>query len=84
MKPITDQSLTDYLVKRMPDWRNVAVSNLHRLPMGASRETFRCDLAYDDAEGHHADQVILRRDPPGRTGYFCSSRHFRFSQRVLV
>ncbi len=64
MKPITDQSLTDYLVKRMPDWRNVAVSNLHRLPMGASRETFRCDLAYDDAEGHHADQVILRRDPP--------------------
>jgi aminoglycoside phosphotransferase (APT) family kinase protein len=64
MKPITDELLTDYLTSRMPDWRNIAVSDLHRLPMGASRETFRCDLAYDDAAGHHADKVILRRDPP--------------------
>jgi aminoglycoside phosphotransferase (APT) family kinase protein len=64
MKPITDESLTAYLTQRMPDWRNIVVRDLHRLPMGASRETFRCDLAYDDTEGSHADKVILRRDPP--------------------
>ncbi len=64
MKPITEELLTAYLARRMPDWRGIAVSGLHRLPMGASRETFRFDLGYDDAAGHHADQVILRRDPP--------------------
>lgn len=64
MRPITDESLTSYLQARMPDWRNVAVSNLHRLPMGASRETFRLDLAYEDASGRHAEKLILRRDPP--------------------
>ena len=37
MQPITSERLTRYLVDRMPHWRNVAVSDLHRLPLGASR-----------------------------------------------
>ncbi len=64
MKPITEDLLTAYLARRMPDWRGITVSDLHRLPMGASRETFRFDLAYDDAGGRHAEKIILRRDPP--------------------
>lgn len=64
MKPLTDQLLIAYLTARMPDWRNITVNDLHRLPMGASRETFRFDLGYDDGTGSHADKVILRRDPP--------------------
>lgn len=64
MKPITPEDLTAYLARRMPDWRDIGVANLHRLPMGASRETFRFDLTYTDGDGAHTDQVILRRDPP--------------------
>lgn len=64
MIAITEELLSAYLVERMPGWRDVAVRNLHRLPMGASRETFRFDLAYTDQDGPHDDKVILRRDPP--------------------
>lgn len=64
MKPITQEALTDYLCRRFPDWRNVAVANVEQLPLGASRETFRFDLSYDDANGYHCEKLILRRDPP--------------------
>jgi len=64
MKPITEDLLSTYLAGRMPDWRDIGIANLHRLPMGASRETFRFDLAYTDDAGRHEDQMILRRDPP--------------------
>jgi len=64
MKPITEESMGRYLSARMPNWRHVMVSDFHRLPMGASRETFRFDLAYEDETGRHAQKMILRRDPP--------------------
>lgn len=64
MKPITAEDLCRYLAGRMPGWRDIRVENLHRLPMGASRETFRFDLCHADDSGEHREQVILRRDPP--------------------
>lgn len=64
MRDVTESLLQSYLAEKMPDWRDVAVTGLHRLPMGASRETFRCDLAYTDASGPQSLRVILRRDPP--------------------
>ncbi|MGD9664145.1 MAG: phosphotransferase family protein [Novosphingobium sp.] len=64
MRDITDSALSMYLAKRFPDWRDIAISNLERLPLGASRETFRFDLAYTDEAGTHQDKLILRRDPP--------------------
>ncbi|MEO0031518.1 MAG: hypothetical protein RIS94_1276 [Pseudomonadota bacterium] len=65
MKDITPENLVVWLAARQPQWRDIAVANLHRLPMGASRETFRFDLAYvDPADGAQAMKVILRRDPP--------------------
>ncbi len=64
MKPITEDDLARYLATRMTSWSGIRISNLTRLPMGASRETFRFDLAYSDDEGRHEDKIILRRDPP--------------------
>ncbi|MBB5685871.1 phosphotransferase family protein [Sphingobium boeckii] len=64
MKPLTEEALITYLAQRMPDWRDIRIEGLHRLPLGASRETFRFDLSYSDANGRHEDRLILRRDPP--------------------
>ncbi|MCK9543890.1 MAG: phosphotransferase family protein [Novosphingobium sp.] len=64
MKTITESLLRDYLAARMDGWSEIAISNLHRLPLGASRETFRFDIAYTDGDGRHEEGLILRRDPP--------------------
>jgi aminoglycoside phosphotransferase (APT) family kinase protein len=65
MKDLTAEGLTAYLATHNPQWRAITIEGLHRLPMGASRETFRFDLSYDDAQGTRiAIPVILRRDPP--------------------
>ena len=64
MTQITEESLTRFLAIRKPEWRDVAISNLSRLPMGASRETYRLDCAYTDDAGRQAIKLILRRDPP--------------------
>lgn len=64
MKTITEDMLATYLGAHFSDWRDIVVSNLEQLPLGASRETFRFDLAYRDDKGEHQDRLILRRDPP--------------------
>lgn len=64
MTGVTQPRLQDYLATRMPEWRDIAISNLQRLPLGSSRETFRFDIAYTDADGPQSRGLILRRDPP--------------------
>lgn len=65
MKELTADALADYIASRKPDWRHIRVEGLHRLPMGASRETFRFDLHYANESGTaQVLKVILRRDPP--------------------
>src|SRR5512137_2954712 len=65
MKPITADELSRYLATRMPSWPELEIRNLHRLPMGASRETYRFDLDYRGADGGRVtERLILRRDPP--------------------
>ena len=83
MKPITEPSLTAYLAARFPDWRDIAVTGLYRLPLGASRETFRFDLAYTDATGRHQDRMILRRDPPA-SNVDSDRRHEYESYRAIA
>lgn len=64
MKELTAGDLQSYLTARM-GWQDVRIDNLHRLPMGASRETFRFDLSYRAEAGtEETMKVILRRDPP--------------------
>ena len=64
MRDVTEPLLCGYLAEKMPGWRDIAIAGLHRLPMGASRETFRFDLSYTDDTGPQSLRVILRRDPP--------------------
>ncbi|HZU64313.1 MAG TPA: phosphotransferase family protein [Novosphingobium sp.] len=65
MADITTDQLTAYLAARMPTWHDLAIEGLSRLPMGASRETYRFDLIHTDAAGTRQRlQLILRRDPP--------------------
>ena len=64
MRDVTVPLLSGYLAEKMPGWRDISITGLHRLPMGASRETFRFDLAYRDETGPQSLRVILRRDPP--------------------
>lgn len=64
MKALTAADMTAYLAARFPDWQNIRIDDLHRLPLGASRETYRFDLSYEDAAGTHKEKLILRRDPP--------------------
>ncbi len=65
MKDITAELLADYLAGKMPELRDIRIEGLARLPMGASRETFRFDLVHTNAAGMpETIKVILRRDPP--------------------
>lgn len=65
MKPISADLLQTYLGHKLPQWTQLAVENLFRLPLGASRETFRFDLSYvDEREESQRTGMILRRDPP--------------------
>jgi hypothetical protein len=51
MKPITESALADYLATRVPEWGAIQIHGLHRLPLGASRETYRFDLEYEVKDG---------------------------------
>lgn len=65
MQPITDDNLGAYLRTKFPEKNDLKVEGLYRLPLGASRETFRFDLVYqDDAGQAQTEKMILRRDPP--------------------
>ena len=64
MQPITEEGLVAYLQQKFPERKNLRVEGLYRLPLGASRETFRFDLVHDGAIGEQVEKMILRRDPP--------------------
>ena len=57
MQELTADSIVTYLTFARPEWRDIAVAGLHRLPMGASRETFRFDLSWHDDDGPQAIKV---------------------------
>jgi aminoglycoside phosphotransferase (APT) family kinase protein len=83
MKPITEASLTAYLAPRTAQWPELEIANLHRLPMGASRETYRFDLTYRGAAGRRvSERVILRRDPPA-SNVESTRRHEYESYRAI-
>jgi aminoglycoside phosphotransferase (APT) family kinase protein len=63
--PDLAERLAAYAARRLPDARAVRVSDLDRIPGGASRETYRLVLHYEQAGESIARRLILRRDPPG-------------------
>ena len=48
----------------MPHASGVAVAGVERISGGASRETYRFRLSWDEGERRHERRLILRRDPP--------------------
>lgn len=54
-----------YATHRMPDAERVSVTGLDRIVGGASRETYRFGLHWEEAGVAHDRKLILRRDPPG-------------------
>jgi aminoglycoside phosphotransferase (APT) family kinase protein len=56
--------LAAYLRERWPHAEALEVSDVHQIPGGASRETFRLKLRYRSDARDVRRGVILRRDPP--------------------
>lgn len=56
--------LAAYLEHRMPQASAIAVTNLSRIPGGASRETWSFDTSWQEAGRPVERSFIARRDPP--------------------
>ena len=46
-----EESVARYLAARLPDGGNLRVTNLYRIPGGASRETWSVDASWDTSNG---------------------------------
>lgn len=57
--------LIKYLEHKMPDASGFEVSDLNRIHGGASRETYRLNLSYQEGGTAQERGLILRRDPVG-------------------
>jgi len=58
------EQLARYLAGRLPGARDVVVSNVFRIPGGASRETWSFDARWWEGGEERVQGFILRRDPP--------------------
>jgi aminoglycoside phosphotransferase (APT) family kinase protein len=58
-----EDQLVAYLSGRMPNARDLRVTNVARIPGGASRETWSFDAAWSEAGVEIARSYIARRDP---------------------
>lgn len=59
-----ESKLAGYLTPRLEAEGGVAISNLFRIPGGASRETWMFDAAWRARGESHSAPFILRKDPP--------------------
>lgn len=58
-----EDRIAGYLAGKLPAV-NVLVTNLFRIPGGASRETWMFDAAWEDEAGEHSHAFVVRKDPP--------------------
>ena len=61
---LTPEAIAAYIAPRLAGARDVRVHSLMQIPGGASRQTFRFQLAYQGVDGLVEQRLILRRDPP--------------------
>jgi aminoglycoside phosphotransferase (APT) family kinase protein len=59
-----EDQLRAYLASQMPEAADIAVSNVARIPGGASRETWSFDARWREGGSEVARSFIARRDPP--------------------
>ena len=72
-----EDRIAAYLAHRMPEARNVSVSGLHRIPGGASRETWSFYAAWEENGEACEGGLILRRDPEASLLETDREREFR-------
>ncbi len=60
---MNEEQIAAYLQHKMPDASDVQVSQLWRIPGGASRETWSFDAAWRDGKEQVSRGFIVRRDP---------------------
>ena len=58
-----EDKLARYLEAKLPA-QKVSVTNLYRIPGGASRETWMFDAAWEGASGAESRAFVVRKDPP--------------------
>ena len=59
------ERLAQYWAVAYPEHRNVQVSSVRKCHVGASRDTYRLLLSYDDNQGAQSHRAILRVVPEG-------------------
>jgi aminoglycoside phosphotransferase (APT) family kinase protein len=60
------ESIATYLRRRLPEAHDLRVTDVFRIPGGASRETWSVDACWTDGAGAQKSQgFIFRRDPEG-------------------
>lgn len=59
-----EEALTKYLSSRLDGATGVNISNLFRIPGGASRETWMFDAAWNEQGARMEAAFVLRKDPP--------------------
>lgn len=60
-----ESTVAEYLAARLPEARDLRVTDTRRVPGGASRETWSIDAAWKGHDGQDVQRgFILRRDPP--------------------
>jgi NAD(P)-dependent dehydrogenase (short-subunit alcohol dehydrogenase family)/aminoglycoside phosphotransferase (APT) family kinase protein len=72
------------LAGRLPDATGVAVTKLKPASAGFSNRTLLFDLAYDAADGHHVEELVLRL-PPEKAPVFPEydlGRQYRIMERL--
>jgi aminoglycoside phosphotransferase (APT) family kinase protein len=60
-----EEQLLKYLSSKMPQAKGIAISNVARIPGGASRETWSFDAQWSENGGTVERGFIARRDPTG-------------------
>jgi aminoglycoside phosphotransferase (APT) family kinase protein len=60
---MNEEQIAAYLQHKMPDASEIEVTNLWRIPGGASRETWSFDAAWREGEATAGRGFIMRRDP---------------------
>ena len=59
------EGLSNLIRARLPQARNIRLANLVRSAGGLSRENWRLDASWTDAQGEHSLEIILMRDASG-------------------
>jgi aminoglycoside phosphotransferase (APT) family kinase protein len=59
-----EAAIARYLTPRLPGCSDMAITNLFRIPGGASRETWMFDAAWTEDGQPRSAEFVLRKDPP--------------------